>query len=52
MNLLLMQVFWVVGPTTVLIVTAFAMLGLFAVDFVPVPNTLDLHSLQDPHRIP
>ncbi len=33
-----MQVFWVVGPTTILIVTVLAVVLLFAVDFVSVPQ--------------
>ena len=40
------QLFWVIGPTALLIVTAAAMAGLFAVDFVPVPQSTDLRSLQ------
>ena len=40
------QVFWVIGPTALLIVTAAAMAGLFAVDFVPIPQSADLRSLQ------
>ncbi|CAK0781881.1 hypothetical protein CVIRNUC_005495 [Coccomyxa viridis] len=39
-------VFWVIGPTALLIVTAAAMAGLFAVDFVPIPQSIDLRSLQ------
>ena len=40
-----MQVFWGVGPTSVLIVTSLAVLGLFAVDFVTIPDTRDLDAL-------
>ena len=46
LTLMHVQVFWVIGPTALLIVTAAAMAGLFAVDFVPIPQSTDLRSLQ------
>ena len=44
-----MQVFWVVGPTAVLIVTVLAVLFLFAVDFVSIPKARDLDTLEVAH---
>ena len=44
------QVFWVIGPTSLLIVTFLALAGLFAVDFVPIPNYVDLEALRHVHE--
>ncbi len=49
MSLQWMQVFWVVGPTTLLIVTVLAVILLFAVDFVSVPKSRDLDTLEVGH---
>ncbi|CAL5221187.1 g3334 [Coccomyxa viridis] len=42
-------VFWVVGPTTLLIVTVLAVILLFAVDFVSLPKSRDLDTLEVGH---
>ena len=49
MSLQWMQVFWVVGPTTLLIVTVLAVILLFAVDFVSLPKSRDLDTLEVGH---
>ena len=43
------QVFWVVGPTALLIVTVLAVVLLFAVDFVSIPKARELDTREVAH---